>query len=89
MSENFSLQKSKNLQFVGIFIESYPYQEIKFNSLQFFTCSHKFVSGISSVLKGRHYKRGLLIFKFMLEALRRLYRDEFVKWKKVEDCEWR
>ena len=25
----------------------------------------------------------------MLEALWRLYWDEFVKWTKVEDCEWR
>ena len=25
----------------------------------------------------------------MLEALRRLYWDEFVKWTYVEDCEWR
>ena len=25
----------------------------------------------------------------MIEALWRLYWDEFVKWKKVENCEWR
>ena len=25
----------------------------------------------------------------MLEDLWRLYWDEFVKWTKVEDCEWR
>ena len=25
----------------------------------------------------------------MLEALWRLYWDEFVKWTNVEDCEWR
>ena len=69
MSENISRQKSKNLQIVGIFVESYPYEEIKFNPWQFFTCSHKFFSGISSVLEGRRYKRGLLIDKFMFKAL--------------------
>ena len=31
-AENFSRQKSKNLQFVGLLLESYSYQEIKFNS---------------------------------------------------------
>ena len=46
----------------------------------FFICSQEFVSDISGVLEVRHYNRGLLIHKFMFEALWRLYQDEFVKW---------
>ena len=52
-----------------------------------FIGSDKSVSGISGALEGIQYNRGLLIHKFILEALWRLYRDEFVKLKKVEDCE--
>ena len=80
MPEKFSRQKFKNLQFVGIYLESYPYREIKLNSCRFFARSHKFVSDISGVFEGRHYNHGLLIHKFNIGALWRLYWDGFVKF---------
>ena len=61
--ENFTVSqkmfpdRSTRIYIVGIFLESYPYQEIKFSSWQFFACSHKCVLGISSIFEGRHYNR--------------------------------
>ena len=83
------ISMDKNLQFIEIIFESYPCQEKKINSWQFFTCSYKFVSSISGVLEGRDYNPGLSLNRWMFESLWRLYWDEFVKWTKVEDCEWR
>ena len=83
------ISMDKNLQFIEIIFESYPCQEKKINLWQFFTCSYKFVSSISGVLEGRDYNPGLSLNRWMFESLWRLYWDEFVKWTKVEDCEWR
>ena len=41
------------------------------------------------VLDGRHYNRGVLIHKRVLEALWRVYWDRFIKWTKFEECDWR
>ena len=68
---------------IHFFLESYTYQEVKFNSWQFFTCFHKFVSDISSIVEGRHYNRSLLIDTFILEALEALHFTAYVLPEKI------